>query len=271
MRLKYVVDRPMSRCHWASVGSSPDCSSATRARVEALARRLVEGVGVAHEQLGLRRVLADVEELLDEHAEGRAPVADVVLRDDRVADRGEHAVEAVADDRRAEVPDVHLLGHVRAGVVDDDALRERDGVDAPVRVLQQRRGRGREHVGAHAEVDEPRPGDLERLTQVVEVELRDDVGGHLTAQVTLELVVALEVVAQGDDLLVGEVTDAGGVGDAGGRGGLLGAGAAHAEDVGESDLDALLAREVDSDKTCHLVWFSCVRCGGLEQHRSAGG
>lgn len=33
----------------------------------------------------------------------------------------------------------------------------------------------------------PRPGDLERLTQVVEVELGDDVGGHLARRAPLLL------------------------------------------------------------------------------------
>ena len=42
--------------------------------------------------------------------------------------------------------------------------------------------------------------------------------------------------------------------DAGEREQLLGAGTADAVDVGECDLDALVAREVDTNKACHVVW-----------------
>ena len=57
-------------------------------------------------------VLAEVQEVLDQHAERRAPVADVVLPDDGVTGEVEHAGQRVADDRRPQVADVHLLGHV---------------------------------------------------------------------------------------------------------------------------------------------------------------
>ena len=60
--------------------------------------------------------------MLDQHAERRAPVADVVLADDAVAEEVEHAHQRVADDRGAQVADVHLLGDVRRRVVDDHRL-----------------------------------------------------------------------------------------------------------------------------------------------------
>ncbi len=53
---------------------------------------------------------------------GRAPVADVVLANDGVTDELEHAHQRVADERGAQVADVHLLGHVRCRVVDDGDL-----------------------------------------------------------------------------------------------------------------------------------------------------
>jgi hypothetical protein len=90
-----------------------------------------------------------------------------------------------------------------------------------------------------------------------DLDLAADVSGDLTSEVTLVLDVRLDVVAELDQVLVREVTDAGvGVDTRGGQR-LLGAGATHSEDVGESDLDALLAREVHTDKTCHLVCFLC--------------
>ena len=71
----------------------------------------------------------------------------------------EHPHERVADDRRAEVPDVHLLGHVRRRVVDDDPLgivasgtpsrssAATSATSAPTKVVER-------------QVDEARPGDL---------------------------------------------------------------------------------------------------------------
>ena len=64
--------------------------------------------------------LAEVEQMLDEHAERGAPVADVVLARDRVAPRLEHSDERVADRRRPQMADMHLLGDVRCRVVDHD-------------------------------------------------------------------------------------------------------------------------------------------------------
>jgi hypothetical protein len=58
---------------------------------------------------------------VQDHAELRAPVADVVVGDDLVADEAGDARERVADEGAADVADVHRLGDVRRGEVDDDA------------------------------------------------------------------------------------------------------------------------------------------------------
>ena len=58
-------------------------------------------------------------EVREQHAELRAPVTDVVLAHDRVAEVLEGAHERVTDGA-AQVPDVHLLGEIRGGVVDHD-------------------------------------------------------------------------------------------------------------------------------------------------------
>ncbi len=71
-----------------------------------------------------------VDEVLDQHPERRAPVAEVVAPDHLVAEELPQAHDRVPDDRRAQVPDVHLLGHVRADVVDHDPLRRRDDREA---------------------------------------------------------------------------------------------------------------------------------------------
>jgi hypothetical protein len=96
-----------------------------------------------------------------------------------------------------------------------------------------------------------------------DLDLAADVRRDLTAQVAFELVV-LEVVAQGDELLVAEVAHAEVRAHAGGRERLLGASAPDAVDVGERNLEPLLAREVDADEACHgrcLSSQSVARCG----------
>src|SRR5690625_6129347 len=61
--------------------------------------------------------------MLDEHAEGGAPVADVVLADHLVTELLQGACEGVTDDGGAQVTDVHLLGDVRCGVVEHHGAR----------------------------------------------------------------------------------------------------------------------------------------------------
>ncbi len=140
------------------------------------------GVGALVERLGTGQIeRADVqplgEHLLHEHAELGAPVADVVLRDDGVAEGTQHAVEAVADDGGAEVAHVHLLGHIGRGVVDDDSLGMLLRRDTVRGVGEDRGGRLGEHGGLEPDVDEAWAGDLQRLAQVVELNLVDDVLG----------------------------------------------------------------------------------------------
>src|SRR5207237_979456 len=70
-------------------------------------------------------------------------------------------------------------------------------------------------------------------------------------EVTLGLVVRLDPVTKGDQVVVGELVDPEVATDLRGLQGGEGAGAAHAEDVGEGNLESLVAREVNPDQTCH--------------------
>ena len=93
--------------------------------VELPSGRRVELVEIPHaERLGVGGPV-HVEQVLDEHAERRAPVTDVVLAPHVVTEERQHAGQGVPDERAAEVADVHLLGHVGRRVVDDH--RSRDG------------------------------------------------------------------------------------------------------------------------------------------------
>ena len=58
-----------------------------------------------------------------QHAELCAPVADMVLSNDRMAQTFQHPGDAVTDNCAAQMPNMHLLGQIRARVVDDYALR----------------------------------------------------------------------------------------------------------------------------------------------------
>ncbi len=78
-----------------------------------------------------------------------------------------------------------------------------------------------------------------------------DVSCHLAAQVTLDLEVGVDEVAQLRDLVLGQVTDAGVRGQprllTDQRRGV----ATDAEYIGERDLEALFPRDVDSGNTSH--------------------
>ena len=109
-------------------------------------------------QLGRGGVLADRQQVLDEHPEQGAPVAHVVPPD--VGSQAvQRADEGVADDRRAQVGDVHLLGHVRRGVVDGDRLRPPASARRAARRRTSRRPARRSRRRGDG-VDEPRPRDL---------------------------------------------------------------------------------------------------------------
>ena len=68
---------------------------------------------------------------VEDHAELRAPVADVVVADDLVAEESQRAAKRVADHRRADVADVHRLGHVRGGKVDHVSARAGRPAECP--------------------------------------------------------------------------------------------------------------------------------------------
>jgi hypothetical protein len=102
-----------------------------------------------------------------------------------VAGELENAGHALADDRAAHVPDVHLLGQVGAGHVHHDAVRSVSRRDAqPVilcriiegRNLRQVRGQER---GLKAQIDKTRTGDLGRHADIVKRQRRDDPLGQV--------------------------------------------------------------------------------------------
>src|SRR6185312_2551603 len=88
-----------------------------------------------------------------------------------------------------------------------------------------------------------------------DLDLAADVGCDFTAEVALDLEVALDVVTQLDQLVVTEVLDTSFRGDPGLGNGLFCTGLAHAVDVGKRDDNALFARDVYACETSHIGVF----------------
>jgi len=146
--------------------------------VEGTSRGLVERIGVVGQGPGRLGVLADVDEVLDQHPERRTPVADVVLPDHPMAEVLEDSGQRVADDRRTQVADVHLLGDVGRGVVDDHDLRILRRYAEP-RVAREYAGRLTKPLRPQHQIDEPRPADLRRPADRIDVERGHQVPGDL--------------------------------------------------------------------------------------------
>ena len=129
---------------------------------------LVEAVEIALAHSLGGDVLADVEEVLDQHPERTPPVADVVLADHLVAHELQHPDERVADHRGAEVTGVHLLGDIRRRVVDHDPLLLGVRFDAEAIVAGDGGELCSEPLGREGDVDEPRSGHLELARHAVQ-------------------------------------------------------------------------------------------------------
>ncbi len=163
--------------------------------VEQGARGLVEpvevGRGLLAGDLGalaalvvqLVRVLGQI---LDEHAELGAPVADVVAPDHLLAGELQDLDHRRTDHRGPQMTDVHLLGDVRLRIVDDGRTRAR-------RVRHTQPGVGGalgegldDRLVRDGDVQEAGPGDLDLLEDVALADRVHDLGGQLP-RIALEL------------------------------------------------------------------------------------
>ncbi len=128
-------------------------------------RQLADGIG------GVGRLVAGVLPAPEDHAELRAPVAEVVVADDPVSDGREDPRQAVADDRRSQMSDVHRLGDVGRGEVDHDRLGPGGSGQAEAIVSEEvAQGLGDPGV-VQADIEEPRAGDLGRAGHGGQVDL----------------------------------------------------------------------------------------------------
>ena len=165
------------RCLVARLQGRDSCTRALREIgllricIEFRACRLVERVRVGLEKFRLFRILAHFKQVFNEHAERRAPVADVVLAHNLVAFELEHACERIAHDRRAQVANVHFFRDVRRRVVDDDRLWLIGGRDAKALILVKPSRLGGDPFGLERDVEEARSGNLGRLRDVVKLDV----------------------------------------------------------------------------------------------------
>src|SRR5262249_28386449 len=105
----------------------------------------------------------------DEHAELGSPIADVVLSNNAVPDEFHNPAERVANDRASEVPNVHLLGNIWGGVIDDDRLWIGSSSDSEACIAAGCRNHRAQPFRTKSHIDKPRPCDRDfasHLTQV---------------------------------------------------------------------------------------------------------
>src|SRR5215831_849830 len=96
------------------------------------------------------------------------------------------------------------------------------------------------------------PAAMADALLAADLHLAPDVRLDLAAEVTFDPVRGVDPVTELREVVVGQVVHPDVAADPGGVQRLPGAGAADPVDVGEGDLKALLAREVDTDQTCHV-------------------
>ena len=133
------------------------------------------GDGVGLERRGVQLTFPSDQQ----HPELRAPVAQVVVGDNPVAQQTERAGQTIPQDGGADVADVHGFGHVGRAEIHHHGPRMRGGFAEkvfPARGTLKGLGqRGR----FEAEVQETRAGDLHRGASIGDIQFGDHVRGQL--------------------------------------------------------------------------------------------
>ena len=139
------------------------CRSGGIEALEVLQRHRALGregaVALGQEFVGLALV-ADGD---DQQTHLEAPVAEMGVAPDGVAPEAEDALQALADDRAAQVADMHRLGHVRSGEVDHHLAGGVDHRGTGVGVVRgDFGGAGRQGAVGQLQIDEAGARDLDR-------------------------------------------------------------------------------------------------------------
>src|SRR5690348_2321907 len=107
-------------------------------------------------------------------------------------------------------------------------------------------------IGLRALTMHRQPAAVTDALVAADLHLAADVRLNLTAEVTFDPVRAVHPVAEPHEVVVGQIVHPSVTADPSGVQRLPCAGAADPVDVGEGDLKALLAREIDTNQTCHV-------------------
>src|SRR3954452_13765290 len=220
------------------------------------------GGSVSGDLRGERRRLARA---LEAGAAGGLPRDDVALA---VGERDDRVVEAGLDVRLA---DRNVLANLAAAALGATGswrhllLRRLllAGYGHPLRSLPRAR------VGLGVLAAHGQPAAVAHATVGPDLHQALDVLGALAAQIAFDREVVVDRVSELRHLVLGEITDIGVRRDAELREQLVGGRTTHSVDVGESDLDALVERDVDPGDTSHLPPSPAAACGG-DSSRSRG-
>ncbi len=122
---------------------------------------------IAGERFAVEKMLVAVQD----HAELRAPIADVVVALHVVAGEAEQPIERRSEHRATEMSHVHGLGDVGGGEIDDHVPGHVGERHAQALVGHQFSERPLEPGRRQREIDEARAGDLRRLAAVGDVQV----------------------------------------------------------------------------------------------------
>ena len=116
-----------------------------------------------------RNVFSKVEQMLDEHSKRSSPVSDVVLSNYLVPCSGIHPDESVPNNGRTKVADMHLLCHIRSGVIDHHSSWFSTLMQPEVFVVFDFGQQVIDGAIGEGDVDKPRSCDLKRRAKIVKL------------------------------------------------------------------------------------------------------
>ena len=129
------------------------------------------------------RVLAEIDEVFNQHAKGRAPVTNVIAGNNGVAHEPIETSERVTNDGGAQVPDVHLLRHIWRRVVNDNGSGLVDHGNTRSLIIDHLEKLVRQEVGRESDVDKPGTGNL-NVRDAIEIKVRDNLLRHIAGWAT---------------------------------------------------------------------------------------
>ena len=129
----------------------------------AFERRAVQGLCPADQQL----------------AKLRAPVTNMIVRNDVMPQQPQRALEGIANAGGTDVAHVHGLGHVRGAEINDHGFGRGGAVEKQVFAPHSRGKIFRELGGFETEIQEPGTGNLHFFARVGQIQFGEHIGGEL--------------------------------------------------------------------------------------------